>query len=365
MRASNETRTTATRRRLGFALAGVALLIPSGPAAANHAPVYGFGTSTPGGAGQPVYTVTSLADSGPGTLRDALSRGNRNIRFAVSGTITLSSALRVVGSFVTIDGASAPPPGITIVGRGVTIRGGVHDIRINNLRIRNAADDCLNVWENAFNVVIEHVSATGCGDGSIDITQGAHDVTVAWSILNAASPADPQSKTQLVRSIGANTRSITLHHNLYISDGTGRSTIRNPDIGRSGDPASTSLMADVRYNVIWDWGSAGSGTVVRDGAWANVIGNLYSTPGESLSRQNKHVSRVGSVQLHTSGNVSLDDGTVDPDTIGNRATAFPVPYSPTAETACQAATDVAMQVGAQPRADTDAAFVGPVNLLGC
>jgi hypothetical protein len=353
------------RRCLGFAVACSALLLWSGPAAANHAPVYGFGTSTPGGAGQPVYTVTSLADSGPGTLRDALSQGNRDIRFAVSGTITPSSALRVFGSFVTIDGGSAPPPGITIVGRGVTMRSGVHDIRINNLRVRNAADDCLNVWENSFNVVIEHVSATGCGDGSIDITQGARDVTVAWSILNAASPSDPQSKTQLVRTLGANTRQITLHHNLYISNGTGRSTIRNPDIGRTGDGPSTSLMADFRNNVIWDWGPTGSGTLVRDGAWANVIGNLFSTPGESVSRQNKHVSRVGSVQLHTSENVSLDSGTVDPDTVGNRATAFPVPYSPTVETACQAALAVAMHSGAQPRADTDAAFVGPVSLLGC
>jgi hypothetical protein len=36
--------------------------------------VEGFRTSTPGGAGQPIYRVTNLKDSGLGSLRDAVSR---------------------------------------------------------------------------------------------------------------------------------------------------------------------------------------------------------------------------------------------------------------------------------------------------
>ena len=60
-------------------------------------------------------TVTSLASAGPGSLRAAITAANLSlpgratlIRFAVRGTITLSSALPAVSSAMTIDGTSAP-----------------------------------------------------------------------------------------------------------------------------------------------------------------------------------------------------------------------------------------------------------------
>ncbi|MGB8853547.1 MAG: hypothetical protein WCC69_08285 [Pirellulales bacterium] len=56
--------------------------------------------------------VTSLADSGPGSLRDAINQANaagryRQITFDVEGTIRLSSALPVVRVPVSIDGRAA------------------------------------------------------------------------------------------------------------------------------------------------------------------------------------------------------------------------------------------------------------------
>ena len=60
-------------------------------------------------------TVTSLASAGPGSLRAAITGANLSlpgrstlIRFAVRGTITLSSPLPAISRDVTIDGASAP-----------------------------------------------------------------------------------------------------------------------------------------------------------------------------------------------------------------------------------------------------------------
>jgi hypothetical protein len=61
------------------------------------------------------FTVTRLADAGPGSLRAAITRANLSlpgrptlIRFAVRGTITLSSALPAVARNMTINGATAP-----------------------------------------------------------------------------------------------------------------------------------------------------------------------------------------------------------------------------------------------------------------
>src|SRR5205085_1560354 len=147
--------------------------------------------TTPGGAGQPVYTVTTLADSGPGSLADAVSQGNRYIKFAVAGTIQLSDGIETQGPFLTIDGLSAPAPGITLSGGGLYIMGASsewgfdnhsHDIIVRGLRVRDPVDDAFRVAYNAYNIVLDHVSAQGAGDGSIDVSQGAHDVTVAWSI---------------------------------------------------------------------------------------------------------------------------------------------------------------------------------------
>src|SRR6476659_10998443 len=106
----------------------VAVLLTAAGAPAARAE-QGFGAGTPGGSGKPVVHVVNLADSGAGSLRDAVSAGNRYVVFDVAGDIPLVSDVFVRGAFVTVDGSTAPAPGITLRTHGLSISGdrGAHD----------------------------------------------------------------------------------------------------------------------------------------------------------------------------------------------------------------------------------------------
>ena len=69
----------------------------------------GGGAYTPGGRGGKVIVVNSLADSGPGTLREACETGGaRIVVFNVSGVIRLKTPINVRAPYITIAGQTAP-----------------------------------------------------------------------------------------------------------------------------------------------------------------------------------------------------------------------------------------------------------------
>src|SRR5215831_17141243 len=107
------------------AVCGLATLLfqtspPSPPPAFTGAE--GFGADTPGGRGGRRVAVSSLADSGPGTLREAANlRGPRTVVFSVAGLITLETPLAINEPFLTLDGQSAPGDGVCVRGSEVSI----------------------------------------------------------------------------------------------------------------------------------------------------------------------------------------------------------------------------------------------------
>lgn len=81
---------------------------------------FGAGVNITGGRGQSIYEVNNLNDSGSGSWRDAISRGNRLIIIKVEGRVDLESNINRFGvNNITVWGQFAP-------GRGLTISGGRH-----------------------------------------------------------------------------------------------------------------------------------------------------------------------------------------------------------------------------------------------
>src|SRR3954468_6124279 len=77
----------------------------------------GGGMYSFGGRGGNVFVVTSLDDSGPGTLREACEAGGpRVVVFNVAGLIRLKTRISVRAPYITIDGSSAPGDGVCVAG---------------------------------------------------------------------------------------------------------------------------------------------------------------------------------------------------------------------------------------------------------
>ena len=82
-----------------------------------------------------IYHVENLNDSGPGSLRDAVSIGNRIIVFDVAGTINLTKGLTLKAPNITILGQTSPGDGICVSGAPTTVS--ADNIIIRYMRFRH------------------------------------------------------------------------------------------------------------------------------------------------------------------------------------------------------------------------------------
>ena len=249
-------------------------------------PLQGYGTQTTAGAGGETCYVTSLADSGEGTLRNCLSvNGPVEVSFATGGTITLTDTLRIDRPFVSILGQTAPAP--VVITTDDTVNGAVvnvasHDILIQHVRIRATDEfsgdigdglcchDALSISnpnEPVYNVVIDHVSASWGADEIVDTWYEAHDITISNSIIGPSlhdvglNFGGPGGRGLLIGAEGS--RNITVYNNLFI-----HSYQRNP--------MSSADNTQVVNNLVYNWISRGGilSARVMD-MRVNMIGNHY------------------------------------------------------------------------------------------
>jgi hypothetical protein len=289
-----------------FAIAAVFLSVPFSAA--------GSSWPTKGGEGGRVVTVTSLGETGPGTLHAALDTNEPCIiRFAVAGEIWINDVLRIRHPYVTIDGASAPSPGITIIGDCVRIH--THDVIIRDIRVRTGARsvgsdpsnrDCLQIngstdgTNPSYNILIENCSFAWAIDESVQMWgKGCHDIVVRRCIIAESLKSSLHAKGDHSAGllVGPGVTNVLVEQNLFAHN-----SFRNPVVA-SGLSAvvANNLIYNPGFNAFHIYGHEGYGPTNVD-----VIGNVVIAGRDTRSTLGIFHNRTG---LAPGSRVYLEDNT--------------------------------------------------------
>ncbi len=354
---------------LGWLL-GCALLVTGRGALPAFPGATGHGTDTPGGRGGQVIVVTTLADSGPGSLRAALTaRGPRTVVFAVAGIIDLQRDITVREPFLTLAGQTAPGDGVCV--RGAAVRVATHDVVVRYLRVRvgdapKGPDpenrDGLavsNSREPPHHIVFDHCSVSWAIDENIEMWHPSHDVTISWCLISESleRAGHPKGAHGMGLLVGDHARRVSVHHNLFAHH-----MDRSPLL--KGD-----TEAEVTNNVVYNWRNHGTALTDPEGSGpqaAVVFANVY------LAGPQSRAARAGiTLQADVKpGSVVTVGGNLGPgaarDAVWNRGgvTVRQVPTIPAAVESADGLTErVLANVGAAvPRRDAvDARIVEHVR----
>lgn len=247
----------------------------------------GYGAASVGGRGGRVVHVTTLKNTGPGSLSEALTgNGPRIVVFDVSGVIKGEVTLRC--SNVTIAGQTAPGAGITIEGRLLNVWQNpgdpaypkwpaLHDVIIRHIRVRPPAPvgsggDCMQLTD-IDRLIIDHCSLSWGSDENLDLCS-TRTSTVQWTTIEESdgrrSKNDPESFSHNFGMItGYYSRDISIHHNLFAHQ-----SIRAPLCGTELMDHRNNVVYNIRDGVVWHPVRMNRRRV-GEKFQANVIGNYF------------------------------------------------------------------------------------------
>lgn len=289
------------------------LLLALGLSASESAPAFpgaeGHGRYVTGGRGGEVRHVTNLNDSGPGSLRQALSgTAPKIIVFDVSGYIDLRSQLNVTSN-TTIAGQTAPEGGITL--RYYTLYFGncdnviVRFIRSRRSQVKDVNDGADATWgRKRKNIIIDHCSFSW----SIDEVASFYDnrnFTLQWSTI-AEGLANP-GHSKGAHSYGGiwGGKNASFHHNFvaHIQNRAPRfNGARYAWDGYDKTVYSSTVDAervDFRNCLMYNWGNGNGCYGGPGGGYINMVNNYYKAgPGT------KNKTRVTQVSVASDGNAA-------------------------------------------------------------
>lgn len=256
----------------------------------------GGGMKVTGGRGGKVYKVTSLADTNtPGTLRYAVNQtGPRIVVFEISGTIYLTSQLRIDNNNITIAGQTAPGDGICLAHYSVDVSADNVILRYLRFRMGDVAKVESDALGGRFqkNIIIDHCSMSWSTDECVSFYQN-ENFTLQWSIISESLKNSVHEKGSHGYGGVWGGKNATFHHNLLAHHDS-----RNPRLGEYANHAfALTDLVDLRNNVIYNWG----GNSCYGGEAMNVnIVNCYYKPGPATTKRN----RIISIDKNTKSDVS-------------------------------------------------------------
>ena len=340
----------------------------SGNGGASPAPLafpqaQGFGKMVTGGRNGVVYHVTTLADAGAGSFRDAVSHGNRIVVFDVGGYVHLATAVSI-SSNLTIAGQTAPGGGIGFRGGELSLAS-ASNVILRHVRVRpgsdtaSTEDDALSLYR-ARDVIIDHCSFELAPWNDIDgVSDDWQNHPVTNITIQDSLIADPTGQ-----QFGAHTESVSSQWSWY------RNIFANSHNRNPLAKVDNVFVNNVLYNV-----SAGY-TTHTSTAFRHDIVNNYFIFGPASNADDQWFQIDDNQSIYASGN--LKDTDLD-GTLGGTAStpswyqgagtvltrAWSSETSAVAPLDAPSAARVTMsQSGALPRDPLDALIVGQVMTLG-
>jgi pectate lyase len=301
----------------------------------------GSAAVTPGGRGGAVIKVTSLADAGPGTLRECaeVKTGPRTCVFTVAGTIRLHSGLWITQPYLTVAGQTAPGGGILITNAdGAVISNLVglmtHDVIWQYTRLRNQwravcsdanGSECggLMAVFGGRDIIADHNSLSWNQDEGFGVWRGdgpaLSHITFSMNLIAEGLASHSTGIIVGASSHGWNDEvtNIDIHHNLVMNNNH-----RNPLMQNKSGRIVNNIFYNQGYYVN-QFGGGGSFDVVgnlykrgpmTDRAGAHEI-QAFSTDAAGIDDAGRDVgSVIGMPSLHLRGN----QGWNQPDPAGDQ-----------------------------------------------